>query len=63
MISNELSRQSQKANLPKESYVELDNIQTVSKEQFVKYIGALDAATMKTIGRKLIPALGLEDCV
>ena len=28
-----------------------------------KYIGALDAATMRTIGRKLILALGLEDCV
>lgn len=51
----------QKANLPKESYVQLDNIQTVSKDRFVKYVGALDPATMKTIGRKLILALGLED--
>ena len=53
----------QKANLPKESYVQLDNIQTVSKNQFVKDIGALDATTMKTIGRKLVLALGLEDCL
>jgi len=52
-----------RANLPKESYVELDNIQTVSKDRFVKYVGSLDAATMQTIGRKLILALGLEDCV
>jgi mRNA-degrading endonuclease toxin of MazEF toxin-antitoxin module len=52
-----------KANLPKESYVELDNIQTVAKDRFVKYIGSLDAGTMRTIGRKLVLALGLEDCL
>jgi mRNA-degrading endonuclease toxin of MazEF toxin-antitoxin module len=52
-----------KANLPKESYVQLDNIQTVSKERFVKYVGALDAAAMRTVGVKLVLALGLEDCV
>jgi mRNA-degrading endonuclease toxin of MazEF toxin-antitoxin module len=51
----------QKANLPKESFVQLDNIQTVSKERFMKYLGALDADTMKIVGRKLILALGLED--
>jgi mRNA-degrading endonuclease toxin of MazEF toxin-antitoxin module len=50
-----------KANLPKESFVTLDNIQTVSKARFMKYVGALDAATMRTIGRTLILALGLED--
>ena len=49
------------ANLPRESYVQLDNIQTVPKERFVKYVGALDAPTMGTIGRKIILALGLED--
>jgi mRNA-degrading endonuclease toxin of MazEF toxin-antitoxin module len=53
----------QKANLPKESYVQLDNIQTVSKARFVKYVGALDANTMRIVGRKLILALGLEDSV
>ena len=53
----------QKANLPKESYVQLDNIQTVARAQFVKYIGALDAATMRIVGRKLILALGLEDSI
>ena len=52
-----------RANLPKESYVQLDNIQTVPKVHFVKYLGALDAVTMQTIGRKLILALGLEDSV
>jgi len=53
----------QKANLPKDSYVQLDNIQTVSKDRLVKYVGALDAAAMKAIGRKLVLALGIEDCV
>ena len=53
----------QKANLPKESYVTLDNIQTVSKSRFVKYVGALDAPTMIIVGRKAVLALGLEDLV
>ena len=39
------------------------HIQTVAKARFVKYIGALDSSTMRTIGRKLILALGLEDSV
>lgn len=50
-----------KANLPKESYVQLDNIQTVPKTRFVKYVGALDSMTMRTVGRKIILALGLDD--
>lgn len=49
------------ANLPRESFVMLDNIQTVSKARFIKYVGALDAATLRVLGRKLILALGLED--
>ena len=49
------------ANLRRESYVQLDNIQTVSKARFVKYVGALDAATMRAVGRKIVLALGLED--
>jgi mRNA-degrading endonuclease toxin of MazEF toxin-antitoxin module len=51
------------ANLPRESYVQLDNIQTVSKERFVKYLGHLDPTAMQEIGRKTILALGLEDCI
>ena len=51
----------QKANLPRDSYVQLDNIQTVSKERFLKYLGSLDAATMRVVGRTLVLALGLED--
>lgn len=52
-----------KANLSKESFVQLDNIQTVPKARFVKYLGALDAETLRTVGRRAILALGLEDVV
>jgi mRNA interferase MazF len=52
----------QKANLPRESFAQLDNVQTVAKARFVKYLGTVDAPTMGTIGRKLILALGLEEC-
>jgi mRNA-degrading endonuclease toxin of MazEF toxin-antitoxin module len=50
-----------KPNLPKQSFVALYNIQTVSKDRFVKYLGSLDADTMRSVGHKLILALGLED--
>ena len=50
----------QAANLRRDSFVQLDNLQTVSKARFIKYVGALDPATMQTVGRKLILALGLE---
>ncbi len=53
----------QKANLPRASFAQLDNVHTVSKARFVKYLGAVDAATMSTVGRTLVLALGLEDCV
>jgi mRNA interferase MazF len=53
----------QKGNLPRESFVQLDNIQTVAKTRFVKYLGTLDAPTMRTVGRKAVLALGLEDCL
>jgi mRNA interferase MazF len=50
-------------NLSRDSFVQLDNLQTVSKERFVKYVGSLDAVTMRTVGRTLILALGLEDSI
>ena len=53
----------QSGNLPKESYVQLDNIHTVPKVRFEKYLGMLDAATMRTVGQKIILALGLEDSI
>jgi mRNA interferase MazF len=51
-----------KGNLRRESYVQLDNVQTVSKTRFVKYLGALDAVTMQMVGRRLVLALELEGC-
>ena len=53
----------QNANLPRESYVQLDNIQTVAKARFLKYLGTLDADTMRRVSRKVVLALGLEDCL
>ena len=51
----------QTANLPKVSFVQADNIQTVAKTRFVKYVGALDASVMRDVGRTIVLALGLED--
>jgi mRNA-degrading endonuclease toxin of MazEF toxin-antitoxin module len=51
----------QRGNLPKPSFVQLDTLQTVSKDRFVKYLGTLDRATMLEVGRKAVLALGLED--
>lgn len=53
----------EQANLSKPSFVQLDNVQTVSKARFVKYLGVLDAQTMSAIGRRLVLGLGLEDCL
>jgi mRNA-degrading endonuclease toxin of MazEF toxin-antitoxin module len=51
----------QHANLPQHSFVQLDNLQTISKTRLEKYIGTLDDDTMKVIGEKVILALNLED--
>ena len=53
----------QLANLARDSYVQLDNIQTIAKERFLKYLGHLDEKTMQLIGSKAVIALGLEDCL
>jgi mRNA interferase MazF len=53
----------QAANLRRESFVQLDNVQTVSKTRFVKHLGALPPDIMRTVGRKLVLALELETCV
>lgn len=53
----------QKANLTKPSFVQTDNIQTVSKARLVKYQGTLDPATMSEISRKVVLALGLESAL
>ncbi len=53
----------QSANFPKDSFIQVDNIQTVAKDRFVKYVGALDRSTMKIVGQKIVLALGLEDLI
>lgn len=51
----------QPANLPRHSFVQLDNIQTIPKRRLTKYLGALDDASLKIIGQKVVLALNLED--
>ena len=51
----------QKANLPQPSFVQLDNLQTVPKQRFEKFIGTLDDSTMKMVSEKVVLALNLEE--
>lgn len=51
----------QKANLTLPSVVQLDNIQTVPKDRFQKYLGVLNDADMKLINQKVIFALDLVE--
>ena len=44
----------ERANLSKASFVQLDNLQTVSKERFVKYLSTVDRATMVEVSRKIV---------
>jgi mRNA interferase MazF len=53
----------QKGNLPKESYIQLDNIQTLSRSRLIKYLGTLDGSTMRSVSRNAILALGLDDVI
>ena len=46
--------------LPYPSFVQADNIHTVSKQRLIKYSGTLDEATMRRTSRKIVLALGLE---
>ena len=50
----------QKANLPKPSFVQADNIHTVPKKSLEKYFGTLDFDTMLEISKKVVLALELE---
>ena len=53
----------QKANLPKPSFVQADNIHTVSKGRLEKFIGTLDSDTMVGVSKKVVLALELENCM
>lgn len=50
-----------KANLTMTSVVQLDNLQTVPKDRFQKYLGALNESDMKLISQKVTFALDLVD--
>ncbi|HXV59863.1 MAG TPA: type II toxin-antitoxin system PemK/MazF family toxin [Vicinamibacteria bacterium] len=50
----------QKANLPKSSFVQADNVHTVPKQKLDRYVGTLDRETMREVSRKVILALELE---
>ena len=52
----------QKANLPKLSFIQTDNIHTIPKHRLVKYVGTLDSHTMQEVSKKIVLALGLEKC-
>jgi mRNA-degrading endonuclease toxin of MazEF toxin-antitoxin module len=52
----------QKANLSKSSFIQTDNIQTISKHRLVKYLGTLDPDTMREVSKNVVLALGLENC-
>ena len=53
----------QKANLPKPSFVQADNLHTVAKEVLEKYVGTLDSQSMQEVSRKVVLALELESCM
>jgi mRNA interferase MazF len=53
----------QKANLPKPSFVQAENIHIVPKVKFEKYLGTLDKDSMLNISRKVVLALELESCL
>jgi mRNA interferase MazF len=50
----------QKGNLPKTSFIQTDNLHTVSKAKLEKYSGTLDPETMFEISQKVVLSLGLE---
>ena len=52
----------QKGNLPKSSFIQTDNIHTIPKHKLVKYVGTLDSHTMYDVSKKIVLALGLENC-
>jgi len=53
----------QKANLPKPSYVQADNLHTVPKKRLKKFLGALNPETMLEVSQKVVLALELENAI
>jgi mRNA interferase MazF len=53
----------QKANLPKPSFVQADNLHTVPKKRLNTFLGALDSHTMLEVSQKVVLALELENAM
>ena len=53
----------QKANLSKPSFVQADNLHTVSKNHLKKFLGALNPETMLEVSQKVVLALELENAM
>ncbi len=53
----------QKANLAKHSFIQADNLHTIPKERFEKYVGTLDHDVMREVSRKIVLALELESAL
>ncbi|MEX2443255.1 MAG: type II toxin-antitoxin system PemK/MazF family toxin [Alkalispirochaeta sp.] len=51
----------QRANLTRESFVQADNLHTVPKHRLRRFHGNLDEATMDSVSKAVVLALGLED--
>ncbi len=51
----------QKANLPKPSFVQTENLHTVTKKKLEKFLGTLDQDTMAKVSQKVVLALELEN--
>jgi mRNA-degrading endonuclease toxin of MazEF toxin-antitoxin module len=52
----------QKANLPRSSFVQTDNLHTIPKKRLERYVGTLDLETMLEVSRNANLALQLENC-
>ena len=53
----------QKANLPKPSFIQAENLHTVTQKKLEKFIGTLDQDTMLKVSQKVVLALELENAL
>ena len=53
----------QKANLARPSFVQTDNLHTVPKQRFQKYVGTLDPDVMQEVSRRIVLTLELESAI
>ncbi len=53
----------QKANLPKPSFIQAENLHTVTKKKLEKFLGTLDPETMLEVSQKVVLALELENAL